>query len=222
LRVDAGRRGLRRRAASALAAALLCVAASSPAAWAAPRLQPSAGPSARPPSEDEVSAAFLLNFLRYTDWPPRSFATADAPYVIAVVGNESVATHVRAVVAAAGRINGRPVEVRWVSSARGTRAAPFDSAQDRENQSLLRRSHLVFFHSSAGNIPAQALSDLWSQPVLTVSDVPDFTRAGGMLGLVRQAGHIAFEANPVAIRNARLMLSAKVLKLARLTGGPRS
>jgi hypothetical protein len=222
LRVDAGRRELRRRAASALAAALLCVAASSPAAWAAPRLQPSAGPSARPPSEDEVSAAFLLNFLRYTDWPPRSFATADAPYVIAVVGNESVATHVRAVVAAAGRINGRPVEVRWVASARGTRAAPFDSAQDRENQSLLRRSHLVFFHSSAGNIPAQALSDLWSQPVLTVSDVPDFTRAGGMLGLVRQAGHIAFEANPVAIRNARLMLSAKVLKLARLTGGPRS
>jgi hypothetical protein len=221
LRVDAGRRELRRRAASALAAALLA-AAPYPGARAAESQPPYASPAARPPSEDEVSAAFLLNFLRYTDWPPRSFATADAPYVIAVVGNESVATHVRAVVAAAGRINGRPVEVRWVTTARGTRAAPFDSARDRENQSLLRRSHLVFFHSSAGNIPAQALSDLWGQPVLTVSDVPDFTRAGGMLGLVRKAGHIAFEANPVAIRNARLMLSAKVLKLARLTGGPRS
>jgi hypothetical protein len=221
LRVDAGRRGVRRRAASALAASLLA-AALAPAAWAVETQPNYPGANARAPSEDEVSAAFLLNFLRYTDWPPRSFAGPDAPYVIAVVGNESVATRVRAVVAAAGRINGRPVEVRWVSSARGTRAAPFDSAQDRENQSVLRRSHLVFFHSSAGNVPAQALSDLWGQPVLTVSDVPDFTRAGGMLGLVRQAGHIAFEANPVAIRNARLMLSAKVLKLARLTGRPRS
>jgi hypothetical protein len=180
--------------------------------------QPSLYPAARTPTEDEVAAAFLLNFLRYTDWPPRSFATADTPFVIAVVGNEAVATHVRAVVTAAGRVNGRVVEVRWIPAARGTRAAPFDSAQDRENQLALLRSHLVFFHSSAGSIPVQALSDLWGKPILTVSDVPDFTRAGGMLGLVRASGRIAFEANPVAIRNARLLLSAKVLKLARLTG----
>jgi hypothetical protein len=84
----------------------------------------------------------------------------------------------------------------------------------------LRRSHLVFFHASAGAVPSQALSDLWGQPVLTVSDMPEFTRAGGMIGLVRISGHVAFEANPMAIRNAGLMLSAKVLKLARLTRGP--
>ena len=212
---------LRGKGVLALAAALLSVGGGVAPARAV-EARPAASAATRAPSEDEVAAAFLLNFLRYTDWPPRTFATADAPFVIAVVGNEAVATHVRAVVAAAGRINGRNVEVRWIPSARGTRAAPFDSLPDRENLSQLRRSHLAFFHSSAGDVPAQALSDLWGQPVLTVSDVPDFTRAGGMLGLVRVSGRIAFEANPVAIRNARLMLSAKVLKLARLTGGPRS
>jgi hypothetical protein len=173
--------------------------------------------SPRAPLESEVQAAYLINFLRYTQWPERSFDSRAAPYVIAVVGSEHVAARVRAVAGAAGRVDGRPVEVLWVPGARGSRAAPFDSSQDRENLLQLQRSHLVFFHASAGNIPAQALSDLWGRPVLTVSDVPGFTQSGGMLGLVRRSGSIVFEANPVAIRNSRLMLSAKVLKLARIT-----
>ena len=37
-----------------------------------------------------------------------------------------------------------------------------------------------------------------------------------MLGLVRVQQHLAFEANPEAIRDARLLVSAKVLKLARI------
>lgn len=194
---------------SATAAAVASMPVASPV-----RAQP-----ARTPSEAQVEAAYLVNFLRYTEWPARSFDAPDAPYVIAVVGDASVAQSVRAVASAAARINGRAIEVRSIPGGRGTRAAPFDSEQDRENLLQLRRSHLVFFHASAGAIPAQALSDLWGQPVLTVSDVPDFARSGGMLGLVKSSGHIMFEANPVAIRNSRLMLSAKVLKLARLTGG---
>jgi hypothetical protein len=47
--------------------------------------------------------------------------------------------------------------------------------------------------------------------------VPGFTQSGGMIGLVRRSDSIVFEANPVAIRNSRLMLSAKVLKLARIS-----
>ncbi len=175
--------------------------------------------STRVPTDTEVEAAYLVNFLRYTEWPARSFDSPVAPLVIAVVGDASVADSVRAVATAAAKVDGRTIEVRWIPGARGSRAAPFDSAQDRDNLLQLRRSHMVFFHASAGSIPAQALTDLWGQPVLTVSDVPDFTRAGGMLGLVHSSGHIVFEANPVAIRNSKLMLSAKVLKLARLTRG---
>ena len=58
-------------------------------------------------------------------------------------------------------------------------------------------------------------------PVLTVSDVPGFAAQGGMLGLVRSGRHMAFEANPDAIRNGGVSLSAKVLKLARIREGAR-
>ncbi len=166
-------------------------------------------------TENQMQAEYLVNFLRFTQWPERTFHQPDAPYVIAVIGDKGVADAVRAAATAAGRIGRRSVEVRWIESGRGTRAAPFDSAQDRENLLQLKRSHLVLFHSSAGAVPWQALSDLWGQPVLTVSDVPGFVRSGGMIGLVTGSGHVEFEANPVAIRNARLKLSAKVLKLAR-------
>jgi hypothetical protein len=56
--------------------------------------------------------------------------------------------------------------------------------------------------------------------VLTVSDVPGFAAGGGMLGLVRSGRTLAIEANPDAIRASGISVSAKVLKLARLWGGP--
>jgi hypothetical protein len=175
--------------------------------------------AARPPSEDEVSAAFLLNFLRYTDWPPRSFATADAPFVIAVVGNEAVATHVRAV--SPPPPHQRPaVEVRWIASARGTRAAPFESAQDRENQLLLLPQPPGVLPSSAGSIPRRRFRDLWGKPVLTVSDVPDFTGpAACSAGALRRAHRVRGQS--VAIRNARLLREREGAQARRADRGPR-
>lgn len=174
-----------------------------------------AAQAGRPPSATDVEAAYLVNFLRYTQWPARSFEGPGAPYVITVVGPASVAERVRAVAAAAGPVEGRPIEVRHLAVQRGSHEAPLDSPRDREAAALLRQSHLVFFHAEAGHPHQRVLADLWGQPVLTVGNARGFTDRGGMLGLVRRGRSIVFEANPGAIRNANLMVSAKVLKLAR-------
>jgi hypothetical protein len=171
--------------------------------------------AAAAPGEVEVQAAYLVNFLRYTQWPESSFQGPRSPYVVTVVGSERAAASVRAVAAAAGSVGSRPIEVRWLRDARGSRAAPFDSAQDQQASAQLRGSHLVFFHSSGGRVHPQVLSDLAKQPVLTVSDDEAFTDGGGMLALVHVGRRIVFQANPGAIRNAGLLVSAKVLKLAR-------
>jgi hypothetical protein len=174
----------------------------------------------RAPGEIEVEAAYLVNFLRYTQWPAASFSAPAAPYVLTVVGSQEAADGVRAVAAAAGGVDGRPIEVRWLPQGRGSRAAPFDSPQDGEARAVLRGSHLVFFHRSAGRVHPQVLTDLATAPVLTVSDNEDFTSQGGMLGLLRSDRRIVFQANPSAIRGAGLLVSAKVLKLARLDPRP--
>ena len=173
-------------------------------------------PAPAAPGEVEVEAAYLVNFLRYTQWPAATFGTPNAPYVVTVVGSERVVASVRAVAAAAGNIEGRAIEVRWIPDARGSRAAPFDSPQDQAARAQMRASQLVFFHSSAGRVHPQVLDDLARAPVLTVSDTEGFTSDGGMLGLVRSDDRrIVFQANPGAIRGASLLVSAKVLKLAR-------
>lgn len=166
--------------------------------------------------ETDVEAAYLVNFLRYTQWPQRSFEAAESPFVISVIGPKPVADRVRAVAFAAGTIGGRAIEVHSISFQRGSLDAPFQSEQDRQSLARIRASHLVFFHSDAGPLHPQAMSDLWGYSILTVSNSPGFTNSGGMLGLFRSSGHIVFEANPGAIRNSGLVVSAKVLKLARV------
>jgi len=161
----------------------------------------------------QVEGAFLVNFLRYTDCPPQRFAASSAPYVVTVVGSQDAADAVAAVAAAAGDIRGRHVLVRRASMATAAdRAAATD---------LLRGSHLVFVESSARADIDAVLGIVRGLPILTVADVPGFAASGGMLGLVRSRSRLGFEADPAAIHDAGLMVSAKVLKLATLRGAAR-
>ena len=169
----------------------------------------------RAPRPVDVEAAYLVNFLRYTQWPERHAPAPGAPIVVTVVGAPETAERVRAVAAAAGAIDGHAIEVRNLSAPRGSLATPLDSERDREAARLLRESHLVFFTDSAAFLHPRVLADLYGQPVLTVGNAEGFARRGGMLGLLRRGGNIVFEANPGAIRSSGLVVSAKVLKLAR-------
>ena len=166
------------------------------------------GASAQPAPDAEVQleAAFLVNFVRFTQWPPPS--AADAPYVLTVLGDSDVVDAVREVVNAAGEIQGRRIRVQRVSSLRQGSAA-----------AELRRSHVVFVHRSTPIAPQQALAQVDGASVLTVGEGHDFTRLGGMLGLARSGRKMEFTANVAAIQASGLTVSAKVLKLARRPGG---
>ena len=163
--------------------------------------------------ETDVEAAFLVNFLRYTDWPPERALPPAEPLVITVVGHEAMAAALERLADVVPPVRGHPIHVQQLEFPEGADATVRASLSDR-----LRRSHLVFVHDSREPVDA-ILGDLSGQPVLTVSDQPGFVAGGGMLGLRRLGGRIVFEANPGAIRNARLVVSAKVLKLARIVEG---
>jgi YfiR/HmsC-like len=163
--------------------------------------------------EAQVQAAFLVNFLRYTQWPPDRSGNPADPYIITVVGDAQAAETLRRLTDVVPPIDGRRIEVQRVEFPPGADATVRANISER-----IRHSHLVFVPDTGQ--PAEAiLGDLSGQPVLTVSDRPTFALEGGMLGLQRRGGRIVFDANPEAIRNARLVVSAKVLKLARIVHG---
>ena len=166
--------------------------------------------------ELQVEAAFLVNFVRYAEWPPERFDGPGDPYVIGVVGTETASDNVAGVARAPGPIQGRRIEVKRVA----LEGRP-GSAERRAAIRRLRDCHLAFLPGSADTGTREFLDALEGAQVLTVGDAPGFVASGGMIGLVRAGPHIAFEANPQAIQDSGVGLSAKVLKLARIRGDRR-
>lgn len=173
-------------------------------------------PVLRTGSAAHVEAAYLVNFLRFCEWPATAAGDPGTPLVISVVGSERAAKVVKDVVEAAGPIAGRAVLVHRVDY-RGQR----DRTARAQRQALhrLRASHLVFVDRSAAQEMEGVVRDLLGLPVLTVGNMDGFLEAGGMLELVPAGRNIVFAAAPGAIQRAGLVLSAKVLKLARHVEG---
>ena len=132
-----------------------------------------------------LEGAFLVNFVRFTQWPPDRLATPDAPYVVTVVGSQPVSGAIREVAHAAGLVHGRRIRIRRIDGV------------------------------SSGASGRDLVDALQGAPVLTVGDSEGFLDAGGMLGLVAAGPRMTFVANPGAIEDAGLDVSAKVLKLAQ-------
>ena len=60
----------------------------------------------------------------------------------------------------------------------------------------------------------EILTALDESGVLTVSDMPGFTRRGGMIQFVLEGDRVRFEINLASAENARLVLSSELLKVA--------
>jgi hypothetical protein len=156
-----------------------------------------------------VKAAYVLNFLRYSEWPDEAFETPDSPIVVALVGSCEVANVLPGLIARADPIAGHPIVLEQY-------AAP-DPTTDRDAlHATLARSHLAFVCPLPEYEEQQIVERLRGSHVLTVSDASDFCGRGGMLGFVLRHDRIVFEANPRAIQDSKVSISAKVLKLAQI------
>lgn len=170
--------------------------------WLASGVAAAQTPAGATPAE--VQAAYLLNFLRFTQWPEDAAAPEQAVDV-AVLGAEPLASALRTLLRQPGALGSRKVRVHQIRDLSTSRA-----------QRQLREAEVVFVSGREWPDPSRLLGQLRGRPVLTVGEGPQFARRGGMLGLVAQGSRIVFDANPSVIQASGLQLSAKVLKLARI------
>jgi DhnA family fructose-bisphosphate aldolase class Ia len=73
---------------------------------------------------------------------------------------------------------------------------------------------ILFISSSEQNQLKEILAALDNTSVLTVSDMPQFTRRGGMIQFVVEANKVRFEVNLTSAERAGLTLSSQLLKVA--------
>jgi YfiR/HmsC-like len=148
-------------------------------------------------AEYRAKANFLIAFPSFIDWPESAFLSAQAPFVVCVLGDFRFGT-VLVEFARTTLPHGRRVDVRWVR-------------QDQE----VRNCQILFVSQSEVKRYAAILQSVQGRGILTVGETRDFLGAGGMVSFLFQDEGLQFEVNLAATNEAHLRVSSRLLVLAR-------
>lgn len=145
--------------------------------------------------DSEIKATYLLNFAQFVRWPAGS-PPEGQPFRICVSGTDPFGPALDSTLANE-KVNGHAVVVE--------RAVGVDS---------LSTCQVLFVSSDTGKRLPTVLRAIASTPILTVSDIPDFTARGGMIQFVTRNNRVRFEVNLTATDVAKLVLSSELSKVA--------
>lgn len=148
--------------------------------------------------EYDLKAAFVYQFTHFTEWPAETFATEDAPIVVAVVGEDPF----RGALA-------RAVRDKTVY---GRRLA----YQHFPDADALAPCHILYVSPSEQHRLAQIVDEAGAFGALTVGDMDGFTRDGGMVRFIKEKNKVRFEIRRDAVDDAGLRLKAQLLRAARV------
>jgi hypothetical protein len=149
--------------------------------------------------EYQVKAVLLLNLARFVEWPASAFDSPQSPLVIGVLGRDDFGPLLDEVVRGE-TVGGRAIELQRYPS-----------------MEYLRSCHLLFISQSEEQRMEVTLARLEARPILTVSDTPRFTRAGGVVRLfTKPDGKLGLRINLHAARRSNLTLSALLLRVAEI------
>lgn len=147
------------------------------------------------PSEYQVKAAYLFNFGRFVKWPENAAGKSDS-FTVCILGHDPFGTTLDSTIAGE-TLDGKPLVARRIATAQ--------EAGDCR----------IVFISMAEESHLKDILTLLDQPgVLTVSDMPAFSRRGGMIQFVLEGDKIRFEINLTSAETAKLTLSSELLKVA--------
>jgi hypothetical protein len=147
------------------------------------------------PTEYQVKAAYLYSFAKFVEWPP-GIMSSESSFNICVLGHDPFDPAFGTTIAGES-IKGKNVAVKKISRAQEATGC-----------------QILFISSSEEARLKEILAVLVSTSVLTVSDMPYFTRRGGMIQFVTEAKRVRFEVNLTSAERTGLTLSSQLLKVA--------
>lgn len=153
------------------------------------------------PSEYQVKAAYIYNFGKFVRWQASAVANQGDSFTICVLGDDPFGSVLQSTLAGES-IGGIPVTIMRVprpQDATGCRILFLNAAEDIHLRNIL--------------------AALGKASVLTVSDMPDFSKRGGMIQFVMEGDRVRFEINRASAENARLILDSELLKVATSVRG---
>ena len=153
------------------------------------------------PKEQKVKAAYIYNFCKYFNWPEESFKDPNAPIVIGVLGDDTLGNQLD-LLAAKKTAKKRKIVIRR-----------FKTMADYQP------CHLLFVPTVVGLPDLKgAVKETGDVPLLIVSDGHKPPGHGAAVTFFwKEDNTIGFEIDLNAVNNRKLEVSAKLLKIARVT-----
>jgi hypothetical protein len=152
--------------------------------------------SAQDVTEPALKAAFIYNFVKFTEWPAGVMSAAE-PLVMCVIGDEAV-----------GEALERVVKARVV----GGHGLTVSSVVPAPHHPC----HVVYVSGTNPGQAAQLVASLHDVPVLTISDIEGFTRMGGIAQFHFEQGRLRFTIHLESAKRVNLEISSRLLALATL------
>ena len=140
----------------------------------------------------DAQIRMLVTIARFTSWPPEARINGE-PLILGLVGQHGFGHQLRDLEHVT--IAGRPIEIRFFA-----------------NAGEMDRCHVLYVSGSEAGALAEILARVQGRPVLTLSDVAGFARAGGMFEFVREGHQLRFISNPPAIAAAGLRMNRGVFR----------
>ena len=149
--------------------------------------------------EDELRAATVLSFLRYSEWPATP-AGGDPSLTVGVIGRPALLVTFRKVLE--GKlVENRPVKVLGL---------PAESSSNC--------CQIVFLAPEKPGDLKPALGLARSMHALTIGAADQFLELGGAIQLLIVDGRMSFEVNRDALERSGITISSKLLRFGQIHG----
>ena len=149
------------------------------------------------PREARIKAVLVIRLIKFVEWPGEARAE---PLNICTWGDSNT-------VAALQTLQGQSVREREIRVRKLTSST---AGPD------LRGCQVLFVAEGVRELSPGLLYGSGNPAVLTISEMPDFSKRGGIISLVNLDNRVAFDVNLRYAREAGLQIGAPLLQLARV------
>lgn len=146
-------------------------------------------------TEYQVKAAYLFNFAKFVKWPPDPAARSSS-FDICILGQDPFGATLDATVGGE-KIDGLPVSIRRIDAVSESKSC-----------------RILFISKSEEPRLNNLLSEIDRSDTLTVSDIPRFSKRGGMIEFMPEGNRVRFGINLDSAERSRLTVSSELLKVA--------
>jgi hypothetical protein len=151
------------------------------------------------PSEYELKAVFIYNFIKFTEWPPAKLGKSDEPFIIGILGKDPFGGALDKVVEGDTLYDKRVVVRRYA----------------RVDDVVVSHALFISFSEEQSIAAVLKLLDGQGASILTIGETENFAKRGGVIGLRKENKKVVFGINLIAANRAGLNISAQLLKIAK-------